>query len=311
MPSQPNWTSAIERAFAIDPLSAIRPLDRNTWEFVLQNGREIRGSARARDGWLLLDAPLPDLELEERDAGTISRERAWDLLQRNARLAGGVKYALPPTAPTPRLRTEFPLDGAIDLDNRIRAACAGFKAAVEKSCDGDGAGELTSANDASEVPGAGAPLAVLIQEAGWPCTERSSGRLAVDLDVPGAFHQAIVEERSDGLSAAVDLVTVDPSQSPDCCHAVGVMHLELSSIICMARPAAAATNVGSEARLKAGVEVVFASRPTPRELDHGLAALSIACRLAAAETTVLHQDERTARAYLALRGRQPARSETP
>ena len=53
-----------------------------------------------------------------------------------------------------------------------------------------------------------------------------------------------------------------------------------------------------EAEAEPGFEVVFRSRPDPRELGHAFGALSLACRLAAREAALLWGDESVARAYL-------------
>ena len=50
------------------------------------------------------------------------------------------------------------------------------------------------------------------------------------------------------------------------------------------------------------LRLVFASCPSATQLGHGLAALSVACRLCGQEVAALNDDETTADEFLAARG---------
>src|SRR5439155_10563598 len=134
---------------------------------------------------------------------------------------------------------------------------------------------------------------------GWGFVEREPGRLAVDLDVPGMFWQAIVEARGEvGLSAAVPVLdpTVADAEPPDpvCRQALGLLLLRACGVVRMARAAAKTQDGATHARF----EVVFGSQPCVAELTHAFAALSVACRVVSREAAVLWTDEVVARAYI-------------
>ncbi len=81
--------------------------------------------------------------------------------------------------------------------------------------------------------------------------------------------------------------------------AIALMLLSASWMVYLARPTAVAD---SESRwLTVGFEVVYDHEPPAGDLDCGLKALSVACRLCANEARVL-QDAAVADAYLAITG---------
>src|SRR3989442_9046021 len=254
------------------------------WAFTLSNGTDLAARARVDDGWLLLTAALGD--------GSVSPARSWELLRWNAVLDGGARVAVRAGRPGLRVCAELPLDDEVDLPRRVLEACGGLKAAKERLvCAPDGAGDaMTSV--ASE--GARADLPCLCRESGWSFVEREGGRLGVDLDVPGAFQQAIVEPRGRGVAVTVPVLeAVGPSPSV-CEQALGLLLLRVCGIVRMARAAADMGDGVPQARFG----VVFVSRPCAAELAHAFAALSVACRIAGREAAVLWSDEKIAGAYV-------------
>jgi hypothetical protein len=258
------------------------------WAFTLSNGTALEVSARVDDGWLLFEAPLA---VEPSPAP----DRAWKLLQWNATLGGGVRFALGPGRRGSHARAELPLDDAIDLHRRVLETCGGLKAA-KHLLEYDG-GERKDVLDVDDLTLG--PVPELCREIGWPVIEREPGLLAVDLDVPDAFSQAIVEPRANqGVAVAVAVLpgTVRYAEFPPpvCRQAVACLLLRVCGVVRMARAAADTGDGTPHARF----EVVFGSRPCAAELAHAFAALSVACRLASREAAVLWSDEKVAGAYV-------------
>jgi hypothetical protein len=260
------------RAAGVDRVAAGR------WAFTLANGTALAAQAQVGDGWLLLDAPL--------DGVGASPPDSWELLRWNAMLPGGARFALRPRL---RARVDLPLDDGVDLSRRVLDACAGLEAARARLVHGP------EGEDAGPPGVAGAvALSDLCRESGWAFVEREEGRLAVELDVPGAFQQAAVEPHGGGVVVAVPVLEAAAAPSSVCEQAVGVLLLRVCGIVRMARVVAEARNGYAPARF----EVVFGSPPCAAELTHAFAALSVACRIAGREASVLWRDEGIARAYL-------------
>jgi hypothetical protein len=257
---------------------------RQRWAFTLSNGSELAASARVRDGWLALQAPLDAVSPPTPD-------RLWELLASNATLGGGVRFALGGRHGT-SARAELPLDDEVDLGRRIIESCGGLKAASDLL---RGTPETPVQRAAGEL--APEALRELCRQSGWPVVERDPARFAVDLDVPDAFVQALVVPRADGSLSVVTplLAEGQPAEpAPICRQAVGLLLLRVCGVIRMARGAAERHEGTPQARF----EVVFESAPCAAELAHAFAALSIACRVASREAAVLWGSERIARAYV-------------
>jgi len=142
----------------------------------------------------------------------------------------------------------------------------------------------------------GGVLANLCRESGWAFVERD-GRLAVDIDVPGAFCQALVEARGYGVGVTVPVLDAGATtpRAAVCERALGTFLLRVCGIVRLARVAADIADGAASPRF----EVVFETRPCGAELAHAFAALSVASRVAAREAAVLSSDETVAGPYLA------------
>jgi hypothetical protein len=284
---------------ALEKCSAsVEQVRHERWAFALSNGADLRATARLDDDWLLLETSMVSgsCSLVAESPGGSAAAWFWKLLGWNATLAGGVKFALPPGQSAIHLRAELPLDEEVNLTRRIVQACAGLKMASARFHRGDGAGadgDGCAATVVAENPPS--DLAAVCRESGWAFIERESGNLAVDLDVPGTFQQALVESNTQrGVAVSVALTAGGEPPLPLCQEALGLLLLRSSAVVRMARAAVEAGESGAGARF----EAVFADAPSPQELAHALAALSVAWRLAGREAGVLANDEAIARQYL-------------
>lgn len=278
------------------------------WQFAVVNGSAIPATARILDGWLILDA-----EIERRPQSV----DLWSLLRWNARLAPFNKFALTPGARAARLRAEIPLaaesDAAADLSARVADVYAGFRAALHGAHDRRVESHVAASNrdpesatradddeSATRADAESARLASglppLCAEAGWAFTERAAGKLAVDLEAPGAFYQAFLEARQNSLHVSVELTRLD-EYSPLSRRALGVLLLSASGVVRLVRAAIAE----QEGRATARLEARFDALPCASQLHDALAALSVACRLCGEEARAV-QDEWVAARYLAASG---------
>jgi hypothetical protein len=242
--------------------------------------------ARTDDGWFLMAAPV------ETGREGLSLATPWTALQRNAGLAGGVKLGRIPGEQRLLASAQVPVEPEVDLRTRVEQACAGFEQA--------GAGsEVPGAEHSKVKADALAPwdLGTICEESGWTVSERSGGDLVVDLEVPGWFQQAVLRGREDGrVVASAELTSCTPNTPPECQKALGLLLLQVCAVVRMARAAAHTCEDQTTARL----EVVYESIPSVREIEHGMAALSMGCRLCAREAELVGSDERVAGAYLAM-----------
>ncbi len=127
---------------------------------------------------------------------------------------------------------------------------------------------------------------------------RAGDQVAIELDVPDAFCQALVQPKGEGgLRLRVELATV-PSACTTGRHAASALLLHASHLVRMAR----ATARTAEGAIVYGWEISLDRVARAREVQHALAALSVACRLCAREIQLLGQDESLARKFLVVRG---------
>ena len=166
----------------------------------------------------------------------------------------------------------------------------------EEDWQGVGAQEAERRDNEEQQSRGSWALRELCAEAGWECTERRGGGLLVTLEVPGGFHQAMLERTARGqVALATQLPACDGTTPRLCRHALGLLLLRACAVVRMARAAAHI----SGAEVAPRFEVVFDSAPCVSELRHALCALSAACRLCGQEAEVLQADERVAREYVA------------
>ncbi len=238
-------------------------------------------------GWLALEAPLADEPLPR--GGYEPGLLAW-----NGLLTGGARFVLGTAPSTVRVAADIVLEPDVDVLGRVAEAREGIVAALAL-LRGKDAGQASLPPDA--VADATGDLLRLCRESGWPARERDGERLAIDLDVPDAVHQAVIERRADGAVVAAAPVldatmAVLAAPSARGARALAVLLLRAGGLLRIVRAAAPPDDVAA-----ARFEVVQ-RRPSVPELAHSFAALSLACRLAAAEAAALWHDDALARAYL-------------
>ena len=276
------------------------------WEFQLSDEPAFQISARMADNWVRFEAMLGSdqsasysvLELlEEQGNGQMHVPMApgglWQLLQYNTEIPGGGKFTVGYNAPLVRLCAEIPLVEGIELTQRVRAACVGFRTALAKV---HGYAEPAQKMVWPESSGSDVDLARVCRETGWPFVERSGGGLVFDLETPDGFYQASIEERMGQVLVEVEIAVCESPPDP-CRQALALLLLATSGIVRMVRAVAKETDSRSETTR---FEVMFDYFPCAAELNQALGALSTACRISGREAVLLQQDEKVAREYLNL-----------
>lgn len=278
------------RAGLESAVARVKALGAGAWRFGLESGTPMRGRATTDEGWLLMRVPFGAGR-----SGTASElpESLWDLLKRNGNLSGGAKFVLD-AADRVQVRAEIPLDCDEEDDDPARLigeACRGFREAFSRGSASRGPADPVGG-------GSGPDLSALLAEAGWPHTARSNGDLAVPLDVPHGFYQALVRPNAQrGASFSVD-VCPGLRLTPECREALAVLLLATCAIVRMVRAAASEEEGVPAVR----VEVVLGDGLRPAQAGHALSALSVCCRLCGAECGLLARYQHLAEQFLAVRG---------
>jgi hypothetical protein len=265
---------------------------RNRWEFGLAGADGVAGSAAMEDGWLLLRFPL-HAEWDGVDD--------WSLLIRNAALEGLCKFVRDPFRFRRELHADLPLDSEEALEllpGRMRKTLEGFQSLLGRSRRRPKA----VAADSTSAPAGRFSLAGLLQETGWPFIERSTVQFAVDLEVPGRFVQALVEDHGGGgVTVRVEAAKYD-SLAPSQRSALAFFLLAAGGMVRMARSSLLESGASVVARLE-----VSLSAPGPTDLDHALSAVSVASDLCVREAGCLGREQvaeiyGTARCGLCIKG---------
>ena len=147
------------------------------------------------------------------------------------------------------------------------------------------------------VPVPDADLAELLRDCNWPCAERGLNDFSADLDASGA-PPANIRMIKNSFVVSVDLLrcnaTADISR-----QALATYLLTASYSLRMVRAYAERT----DEQICFGFHVSLPSTPVSEEIQHALAALSVAYRTCAQESSVLLHD---AAAQLYLTARNPS-----
>lgn len=269
--------------------SGVTAAGRGRWSCVLQNGKPRSVTARVEGGFLMLDAA----------AGFCgAASNLPDLAEWNANLQGACKFALVPSPWRVRLRAEIALPEEVDLASRLRENLEGFETGfrrIHEGLSGEAARAISAACTAKAGPAATGSLLSLLAETQWPFKERLPGVVAVDLESRTGFHQAVLEERGGGIGTSVELARICPAGEASR-QALVVLMLTLNGAVRLVRGILAQ----SSGQLTCGLEAGFGTTPNAAEIDHALAALSVACRICGRGVNVL-LDEAVARQYLAVR----------
>jgi len=262
----------------------------SAWRFTPRDNGGLRVTAQVDRSFLLLDAPIDNGQ----NCQSNTLPTLWKLLRLNSITPGEVKFAIDGSLRSIRLRSEIPLveDKEI-LSNRVLDTCAGFKKALELYSRGADHGKRSVAYREPT----GVDLPSLCVEAGWVSSSRS-GLEIVRLDVPDDFYEATLGEDEEwGLVASTPLAT-GSGWPVECRVALGVLLLSVSGHMRMVRASVKSTDQSGSAL---HFEAVMGASPSGRELDYGLSALSVACRMFGKEVRAL-LDKNVARSYLETRG---------
>jgi hypothetical protein len=273
------------------------------WRCLVQNGVRLPLSASLEEGFL---------QLAGRPVTMRKCPRALEqALLENGTLAGGVKFALDAQSRVLHLRTDIVLVDETQLLDRMQWALDGFHHGYRwlKSSDfyaGDGASaapvsmpDVVAASTPALLDGpalpeeTGASLGERLRETSWACTERSPGDFSAELAADSAPPARIrMSER--GLVFSVELARFAAAEASR--RALAVFLLTASGALRMVRAHAAE----ADEQWSFGLQVFLPPAPAAEEIDHALAALSIAYRTCAREANVL-LDEAAARCYLTAR----------
>ena len=254
----------------------VKPIGPWRWLCAVQNG------ARLEDGFLHLACLT-----EESRNGACGLEEA---LRGNSALAGGVKLALDNANNSLHLRTDIAVLEEKQLHDRFWWALDGFH---------DGCRLLESPashlNHAFfESTDSETNLGELLRETSWPSTERGPNEFTVELDRDFAA-KARIRASKTGVELSVEFVRANaPAEVTR--RALAMFLLSASGALRLVRAHSAELEGGSSF----GMQVGLPPAPAAEEIDHALAALAVAHRACARETSVL-LDEAVARCYLAAR----------
>ncbi len=215
-------------------------------------------------------------------------DAAWDLLGRNSGLPGLVKFAWDDAIARSVLRSELPLAGA---------SAASLRESIAQALADLATARRIAATRPAPHPEARC-LRDLLEESGWPFTERANGAFAIELEGIVSSPRAILAPvPSGGARAAFEAVSIG-APPPPCRAAIGSMLLCAGGAIRMARPFAAERaerwSIGFEAAIDAPLLSAAA-------LGEAFSTLSIASRFWLREVRGLC-DPHLAERVLTLRG---------
>jgi len=280
--------AAVEQALAGCSSSLVR-VGATSWSFALSNGAALPANAILDDGWVSITMGL-DHGSAVNDPSDLHRA-----LQVGPDIPGRGRPVIAPGSRGISLVADLPVHKHTNPSDSVAAACSELERGADtlrgiQATADDPPRPAQSQGHKVDVPG-------LCEQAGWPCKVRSSGRLAVDLETPGSFFQAEIEDRgASGLVARAPLCEW-VSLSPVCRHAVNVFLLSACGGLKSVRPGIRE----SDGRTTAILEVVLPGEPGADELNEALAILSVACSVCGREAACL-ADDFVAGTYLAARG---------
>lgn len=259
-----------------------------TWSFSLTNGTSLRGAGRLDEEWFMMDVGIQTKSKRI----PMRAKRAWGLLRQNASLGGTMKTVVSPEGFV-ELRGETPITEETDIRSWIGRACKGAGTGYKKILEGKNtvacvmSQPVTSTGKSKNM---GDELGAICKEDGWTCADREDG-VAVELDVPRAFHQAILQETPEGVRAFTDILMCDAL--PDACrNAIAVFLVRVNGVVRMIRAIAEENQSQIIIRLESRLDTYCAS-----ELLHLLKAMSVGCRICFDEVNAL-QNEAIAKEYL-------------
>jgi len=252
------------------------------WRCVVQNGALLPIAATLNESFLHLDC-RPEVARQT----DCTNEQA---IMNNRSLGGGVKVALDEGDNALHLAADIFVQDEKQLLDRFRSALDGFH-------DGYRLLKQPASHPGQEEKngsGVAIDLHELMCESSWRLTERGPCEFSTDLEARSSPPTRL---RATSREVALTAELVRTSTVADCSKkAIALFLLTASSSLRLTRAYGSETD-GAWA---CGMMVSLPAVPAMEEIEHGLAALSIAHRLCAREANVL-LDEGAARFYLAAR----------
>lgn len=273
------------------------------WRFSDPKRASLEVAVGLVDDWALFAARADGVPFMFRAHGL----SPWGMLLWHTEVPPSVRCALSAGSRAFSVRGELPV-AALDAPSvrcRIEEMCRGFRhiaakflpdasqrpaAACERPISGSSPRPAAAApGPGEEAPGARPDVASVVRAAGWNFSERASGILAVELDVPHGVEPALVSAAPEGgLSLSVELARFEAI--PDACRAaIGIFLLELADGLRGIRPMVREDGGSCAITLAALV-------PTVHELHGALAATAVAYRISCEEIRAL-RDVSIAKAY--------------
>lgn len=286
---------AVAAILASLPDTRVAPVAVGRWTLHGGSGMPAIEAALNGEEWITLTAPLAGGHIHN---VAVSR-CACDLLKANAALQGSAKCALPPGQNVVVAMREVHLARESLAQEAEGTACAGAAKLQEAL---DDVAELVRHlrrpnrdNAQAHEPEPARDLGELCELAGWTSHPRSGGAVTVPLDIPGGFAQALLHP-GHTVIATVDLPAGAAPLATVAVQAISSFLLQLAGRVRMVRAQASAGEHKLHFALAGQLD-----RPTPAELNHLLAAMSLAARMSIREVPALASAE-IAEAYLRLRG---------
>jgi hypothetical protein len=284
-------------------LSACAPSVRRTpggaWRLGLDTDGEPDIEATMLDGWLFFHAPL---------YSGAPAHGLWQLLRADTLMAGRCKIVLEPDGRSMRLREDVPLiDGrdpsddcrhaAFNLSEAARALPIHLAAAANHSASNRPGETVARSRGTHENDVLGEACAA----AGWKYSRRPDGRLIVDLDATGIFHQAVLESPLGSPRRAYVQLAHYRAPADDTRESAALFMLTMNGSLRLARAAIEETEKGANA----SYEVPLFGEPSAAIINEALSALSVTCRFCSRELRALG-NEKLSRIFLDVRGWRPA-----
>ncbi len=281
--------------------AAVERTDQDRWQFRLNSGLELVGTAVWEQNWLRMWTQLNG----EGVGPPLSAGLLRGMLLQNAALPGGVKFCLGEKTSDAVLSVEIPMneeEESIGVERWIGEAMAGFaqgalKWSILTARPAESALATVAERRATIDPTAEKRLGELCERAGWSCTTRANGQVAIRLDVRDAFCQALLASKVGKmwrLRVSLGMAISTEGKVPEAVH---LLLLSASRLVRLARASAAPAGDAVEYRW----EAVLPADYDAQMLGHALGSLSVACQLTARELQAM-EDQEIAQEYLALRG---------
>jgi hypothetical protein len=240
------------------------------WRCVMQNGTRLNIDAAMEDGFLQL--------VYRPDAIRKAALALEDAMLCNKTLAGGVKLAMNSSTSGFHLRTDIVIVEEQQLHDRLEWALEGFHEGNRLLLSSEVLDEPTSLQTAPD-----ADLDERLRESSWSCTKRGPNNYSVELDAQAA-PPAGIRINGSNLELSVELLRCGAPANASR-QALALFLLTATSVLRLVRAYAAQT----EDQESYGLQVSLPTSAGSAEIDHALAALSIAYRMCAREAAVLLQ----------------------